>query len=186
MSSPSTPSPAAHHFARFCQRSGRGKCGHLVRFWAMQSPPHRHTSPPIDQQPAAGQRLDCLPSCPPRPLPRPSLLSVALTVHTIARSSLPSSFAVPVILRPDLVRSFSSARPSVFLFLVPRSPSCRMNAKTSPAAHYLTRSHHRQSGKGSPRPVLVVIPSPPPRHRSTSNRDGRTSARPSARLSLPV
>ena len=70
MSSPSTPSPAAHHFARFCQRSGRGKCGHLVRFWAMQSPPHRHTSPPIDQQPATtGQRLDVLPSCPPRPLP---------------------------------------------------------------------------------------------------------------------
>ena len=109
-----------------------------------------------------------------------------LTVHAIARSSLPSSSAVPVILRPDIVRSFSSVRPSVFLFLVPRSPSCRLNAKPSPAAHSLTRSQHRQSGKGSPRPILVVIPSPPPRHRSTSNRDGRTSARPSARLSLPV
>lgn len=54
MSSPSTPSPAARHFARFCQRSGRGTGGQLVRFWAMQSPPHRHTSPPIYQQPAAG------------------------------------------------------------------------------------------------------------------------------------
>ena len=42
MSSPSTPSPAAHHFARLCQRSGRGTGGYLVRFWAMQSPPHRH------------------------------------------------------------------------------------------------------------------------------------------------
>ena len=47
---PSTPSPAAHHFTRLCQRSGRGTGGHLVRFWAMLSPPHRHTSPPIDQQ----------------------------------------------------------------------------------------------------------------------------------------
>lgn len=70
MSPPSTPSPAAHHFARLCQRSGRGTGGHLVRFCAMSSPPHRHTSPPIDQQPAATrQRLDVLPSCPPRPLP---------------------------------------------------------------------------------------------------------------------
>ena len=50
MPSPSTPSPAAHHFARLCQRSGRGTGGHLVRFWAMLSTPHRHTSPPIDQQ----------------------------------------------------------------------------------------------------------------------------------------
>ena len=87
------------------------------------------------------------------------------TVHALTRSSLPSSSAVPVILRPDLVRSLSSVRPSVFLFLVPRSPSCRLTAKPTPAAHYLTSSHPRQSGKGSPRPVLVVIPSPPPRHR---------------------
>ena len=151
---------------------------------ASRAPPrHRRTSSKQTAgQQTAGQRLDGMTSCPPRPLPRPSLLSVVLTVHAIARSSLPSSSAVPVILRPDLVRSFSSVRPSVFLFLVPRSPSCRMNAKTSPAAHYLTRSHHRQGGKGSPRPALVVIPSPPPRHRSTSNRDGRTSSR----LSLPV
>ena len=49
MSSPSTPSPAAHHFARFCQRSGRGTGGHLVRFWAMLSPPHR-------QRPAASKQ----------------------------------------------------------------------------------------------------------------------------------
>ena len=42
MSPPSTPSPAPHHFARLCQRSGRGTGGHLVRFWAMSSPPHRH------------------------------------------------------------------------------------------------------------------------------------------------
>ena len=44
------PSPAAHHFSRLCQRSGRETGGHIVRFWAMLSPPHRHTSPPIDQQ----------------------------------------------------------------------------------------------------------------------------------------
>ena len=42
MSTPSTPSPAARHFARLCQRSGRGTGGHLVRFWAMSSPPPRH------------------------------------------------------------------------------------------------------------------------------------------------
>ena len=29
---PSTTSPAAHHFARLCQRSGIGTGGHLVRF----------------------------------------------------------------------------------------------------------------------------------------------------------
>ena len=167
----------------------------------MLSPQRRNTSPPIDQQPAAGQRLDGLPSCPPRPLSRPilqvvrkgrakerteqeekepgrrmpptsspvprlsSVSSAASTVHDLASTSLPSSSAVPVILRPDLVRSLSSVRPSVFLFLVPRSPSCRLTAKPTPAAHYLTSSHPRQSGKGSPRPVLVVIPSPPPRHR---------------------
>ena len=179
MSSPSTPSPAAHHFARFCQRSGRGTGGHLVRFWAMQSPPHRHTSPPIYQQPAAGQRLGGLPSCPPRPLPRHSLLSVAITVHALASSSLPSSYAVPVILRPDLVRSLSSVRPPVFLFLVPRSPSCRLTAKPSPAAHYLTRSHPRHGCKGSSRPVLVVIPSPPPRHRPATGTGGPLPASPS-------
>ena len=42
MSTPSTPSPAAHHIARLCRRSGRGKEGHPVRFRAMPSPPHRH------------------------------------------------------------------------------------------------------------------------------------------------
>ena len=167
MSSPSTPSPAAHHFARLCQRSGRGTVGNLVRFWAMSSPPHRHhiatTSPPIDQQQGSASTV-----CHPARLvlfARSSLLSDAITVHTLARSSLPSSSAVPVILRPDLVRSLSSVRTSVFLFLVPRSPSFRLTAKPTPAAHNLTRSHPRQSGKGSPRPVLVVIPSPPPRHR---------------------
>ena len=103
---------------------------------------------------------------------RSYLLSVALTVHSIARSSLPSSSAVPVILRPDLVRSLSSVRHSVFLFLVSRSPSCRLTTNPSPAAHHLTRSHHRQSWKGSPRPVLVVIPSQPPRHRPATGTGG--------------
>ena len=75
MSSPSTPSQAAHPIARLCQRSGRGTGGHLVRFWAMLSPPHRHHIG--TERPAAGQRLDGLTSCPPlpRPLPRPSLPS---------------------------------------------------------------------------------------------------------------
>ena len=183
----------------------------------MLLPPHRNTSPPIDQQPAAGQRLDALPSCPHRPLPRPSppsggnvnaeqkskkkgrkrepgrrmpppsspvpcLSSVpsdVFTDHTIARSSLPSSYAVPVILRPDLVRSLSSVRPPVFLFLVPRSPSCRLTAKPSPAAHYLTRSHPRHGCKGSSRPVLVVIPSTPPRHRPATGTGGPLPASPS-------
>ena len=59
---PLTPSPArniAKGEGRTVTPSASGRC-------------HRHTSPPIDQQPAAtGQRLDGLPSCPPRPLPRP-------------------------------------------------------------------------------------------------------------------
>ena len=50
MSLPSTPSPAAHHFARLCQRSGRWTGGHLVRFWSMSSPHLATTSPPSDQQ----------------------------------------------------------------------------------------------------------------------------------------
>ena len=62
---------------------------------------------------------------------------------------------------------------------VPRSPSCRLTAKPSPAAHYLTSSHHLQSGKGSPRPVLVVIPSPPPRHRPATGTGGPLPASPS-------
>ena len=100
-----------------------------------------------------------------------------------ARSSLPSSSAVPVILRPDLVRSLSSVRPSVFLFLVPRSPSCLLTAKPTTAAHYLTSAHPRQGRQGSPGSGrdTIATTSPP-----TSNRDGRTSARPSDRLSLPV
>ena len=161
---PLTTSPAcvsAQGEGRAATSSASGRC-------------HRHTSPPLrhrstSSQQTAGQRLDGMTSCPPRPLPRPSLLSVALTVHAIARSSLPSSSAVPVILRPDLVRSFSSVRPSVFLFLVPRSPSCRLTDKPSPAAHYLTSSHPRQGVKGSPRPVLGDVIATH-RHRSTSSK----------------
>ena len=48
MSSPSTPSPAARPSPRRTITEWNG--GHLVRFWAMLSTPHRHTSPPIDQQ----------------------------------------------------------------------------------------------------------------------------------------
>ena len=54
MSSPSTPSPASHPPPRRTITEWNG--AHPVRFWAMLSPPHRHTSTPIDQQPE-GQRL---------------------------------------------------------------------------------------------------------------------------------
>lgn len=81
---------------------------------------------------------------------RSYLLSVALTVHSIARSSLPSSSAVPAILRPDLVRSLSSVRPSFFLFLVPRSPSCRLTANPSPAAHNSPGHTLARAGKVHP------------------------------------
>ena len=146
---------------------------------AISTPRHRSTSSKRPQGIASG----CLSSILPRPLPCPPLLYVALTVHALARSSIPSSSAVPVILRPDLVRSLSSVRPSVFLFLVPRSPSCRLTAKPTPAAHYLTSAHPRHGWKGSPGSGrdTIATTSPP-----TSNRDGRTSARPSDRLSLPV
>ena len=66
MSSPSTPSPAAHLLARLCQHSGRGTGGHLVRFWSMQSPPHRHhlaTDRPATSNHRASPRSVCHPSC---------------------------------------------------------------------------------------------------------------------------
>ena len=116
---------------------------------------------------------------------RSSLLSVAITVHALARSSLPSSSAVPVILRPDLVRSLSSVRPSVFLFIVPRSPSCLLTAKANASrslSHQVTPSTEREgfTPSGSGRDTIATTSTP------TMNMDGRTSARPSARLSLPV
>lgn len=184
------------------EREGRPPCPPLGDAIDTTSPPPRHRLTSNQKGSAAGCLSSCPLRPRPRPLhsggeegqskrassrerrertmakdvadlfARSSLLSVALTVHSIARSSLPSSSAVPVILRPDLVRSLSSVRPSVFLFIVPRSPSCRLNAKPSPAAHHLTRSHHRQGWKGSPRPVLVVIPSPPPRHRPATGTGG--------------
>ena len=47
MSSPSTPSTAAHTSPRRTITEGTG--GHLVHFWAMLSPPHRNTSPPTSR-----------------------------------------------------------------------------------------------------------------------------------------
>ena len=179
MSLPSTPSPAAHTSPRRTITEGTG--GHLVRFWAMLSP-HLATDRPAASDHRAAPRAVCHPA---RLVlfPVPLFCLLPSTVHTLARSSLPSSSAVSVILRPDLVRSLSSVRPSVFLFLVPRSPSCRLTAKPTPAAHYLTSAHPRQGRQGSPgsgRDTIATTSTP------TSNRDGRTSARPSARLSLPV
>ena len=49
--------------------------GHLVRFWAMSSPPHRHRSTSNQK----GSASCCLSSCPPRPLPRP------LPLHQVVR-----------------------------------------------------------------------------------------------------
>ena len=148
---------------------------------AIATPRHRSTSSKRPQGIASG----CLSSILPRPLPCPPLLSVALTVHALARSSIPSSSAVPVILRPDLVRSLSSVRPSVFLFLVPRSPSCRLTAKANASrslSHQVTPSTEREgfTPSGSGRDTTATTSTP------TMNMDGRTSARPSARLSLPV
>ena len=190
---PSTPSPAAHHFARLVQRSGKRRAATSSASVRC----HRHhiatTSQPIDQQPANSRAA-------PRAVGHPASLVLfpvifpasggevgkskganrtgrertraKVAADIFARSSLPSSYAVPVILRHDLVRSLSSVRPSVFLFLVPRSPSFRLTAKPTPAAHYLTSSHPRQCWKGSTRPVLVVIPSPPTRHQPATGTGG--------------
>ena len=117
------------------ERDGRPPRPLLGDAIATTTPPHRQRTA------ATGQRLDGLPSCPPRPRPR-SLPSgceernskrtnrtrrertrAKVSADIFARSSLPSSSAVPVILRHDLVRSLSSVRPYVFLFIVPRSPS---------------------------------------------------------------
>ena len=62
---PFTPSPADHHFARLCQSSWRGTGGHLVQFWAMQSPPHRHTSPANSSHMVSPRRSDILPASSP-------------------------------------------------------------------------------------------------------------------------
>ena len=107
---------------------------------------------------------------PPPSFPVPRLSSVpsaAYTVHTIARSSLPSSSAVPVILRPDLVRSISSVRPSVFLFLVPRSSlsflptDCQSNAIRS-LSHQLTPSPGLEgfNPSGSGRDTIATTSTP--------------------------
>ena len=62
MSLPSTPSPAAHHFARLCQRSGRWTGGHLVRFWSMSSPRLATTSPANSSKRASPRRSAILPA----------------------------------------------------------------------------------------------------------------------------
>ena len=62
MSSPSTPSPAAHHFARLCQRSGRGTGGHPVRFWSMLSPHLATTSPANSSHRASPRRSAIMPA----------------------------------------------------------------------------------------------------------------------------
>ena len=62
---PSTPSPAAHHFARLCQRSWRGTGCHLVRFWAMSSPHLATTSPATRIHRAAHRRSAILPASSP-------------------------------------------------------------------------------------------------------------------------
>ena len=54
LSSPSTPSPTAHHFATIAPATRtRGRAATP----SSSGRSHRHTSPPIDQQTAAGQRL---------------------------------------------------------------------------------------------------------------------------------
>ena len=108
MSSPSTPSPAAHTSPRRTITEGTG--GHLVRFWAMLSPPHLNTSPPTS-----------------RPfLASPSVPSAVLTVRTIA--------------------SRSSGRTT-----------------------------NKGEGRAGTLPGSGWMPSPPPRHRSTSNQRGSAS-----------
>ena len=110
---------------------------------ATTSPPHRHR--PITSSRAAPRLSAILPASSSSPS-HPSggeegkrkranrtgreRTRAKVAADIFARSSIPSSSAVPVILRPDLVRSLSSVRPSVFLFLVPRSPSCLLTAKS--------------------------------------------------------
>ena len=62
MSTPSTPSPAARHFAILCQRSGRGTGGHLIRFRAMPSPHLATTSPANSSHRASPRRSAILPA----------------------------------------------------------------------------------------------------------------------------
>ena len=65
MSSPSTPSTAAHHLASLCQQSGRGKGGNPVRLWVIPSRPHRHN---LSTDRPAIRRSAPLAVCHPAPL----------------------------------------------------------------------------------------------------------------------
>ena len=69
MSSPSTPSPAAHPIASLCQRSWRGTGCHLVRFWAMSSPHLATTSPATRIHREAHRQSSILPASSPTLFP---------------------------------------------------------------------------------------------------------------------
>ena len=91
---PSTPSPAAHHFARLCQRSGRGTGGHLVRFWAMSSPHLTTTSPATRSHRAAPRRSAILPAILPASSPLPGGEGMC---RTPARAGDPLPLILPTL-----------------------------------------------------------------------------------------
>lgn len=96
---------------------------HPVGFWAMPSPHLATTSPASDQQPATtGRRLDGLPSCPPRPPPRPLPLRQVVKVGRRNSQGGRSSPAHPVDplhpagVRPNIcghLRKHSGGRPAI-------------------------------------------------------------------------
>ena len=125
LSSPSTPSPAAHpHHVAPATRERDGRPPRPLLGEAIATPRHRSTS---KQQTAAGARLDGLPSSPPRPLPR---LSSPLPGGEGRAASQPGR-AIP---------SSSPRRPS---------PPCRGASeymRTPPEAQRRTPSHSRAAG----------------------------------------
>ena len=92
---PSTPSPAAHHFARLCLRSVKGRAGissasGRCNRHHIATPRRRSTN---NQQ--QGSASGCRSSCPPRPLPRhlrPFLPSVCCHHLLRPRPFFPSVF----------------------------------------------------------------------------------------------
>lgn len=69
MSSPSTPSPAAHLFATIAPAT---RTRERAAASSASGRSHRHTSPPIDSdQQRQGSASGCRSSCPPRPRPLP-------------------------------------------------------------------------------------------------------------------
>ena len=173
MSTPSTPSPAAHHFARLCQRSGRGNEGHPVRFRAMPSPPHRHHIA-SEQQPQGIASTFCHPARLVLFLVLP-LLQVIRARHSKRARRREGRERTSA---KDAAAIFASSSPLLLLRLM-SSPST-----SSPAAHHFARFCQRSwRGTGCHIVRFWAMQSPPHRHHLATYRPASSDHRAAPRRS---